>query len=61
MKTTRHYENVPEAYGGVRRPVVEVDTRPEPTPEEKRAELEAIADKFTAVNEEKPRRRVRAI
>lgn len=59
MKTNIHYADVPGAYP-VRRRVVEYDEGPEPTPEQKRAELKAIADaaeRATQVLEEKPRRR----
>jgi hypothetical protein len=60
MQVRRHCEHVPGAWP-LRRSEVQVDTSPEKTAEEKIAELKAIADKFTAVNEEKPRRRVRSI
>jgi|HubBroStandDraft_1064217.scaffolds.fasta_scaffold94890_4 hypothetical protein len=59
MQVRRHCENVPGAWPI--RTEVRIDTSPEKTAEEKIAELKAIADKFTAVNEEKPRRRVRSI
>lgn len=60
MRVIRHYADVPEAWA-IRRPEMELDLGPEKSPEEKKAELKSIADKFTAVNEEQPRRRVRAI
>lgn len=40
---------------------MQLDLGPEKSPEEKKAELKSIADKFTEVMEEKPRKRVRAI
>lgn len=60
MEVKRHYADVEGAYP-IRRPEMQLDLGPEKTPEEKKAEFKSIADKFTAVNEEKPRRRVRAI
>lgn len=60
MRVIRHYADVPEAWP-IRQPEMELDLGPEKTPEENKAELKSIADKFTAVNEEKPRRRMRAL
>jgi hypothetical protein len=63
VKVTRHYADVPGAYS-IRRPEVDLDLGPEPTPEKKREELRAIADaaeRATQVLEEKPRKRVRGL
>jgi hypothetical protein len=48
MLVRRHCENVPGAYP-IRRSALEIDTNPEPTPEEKRLALRAAALKQGAV------------
>jgi hypothetical protein len=58
MQVRRHYEDVEGAYA-IRNPEPKVaNYGPDPSAEEKKKE---IADKFTIVTEEKPRRRVRAL